>query len=86
MLFGEILLVRCHYGHLPHRHHFHHKFAVIDGHVLLNGSYNWTRSADMNNRENFMLSEEPTLVRRYARAFDALWAELGTEAGAPERR
>ena len=68
------------------RHHFHHKFAVIDGHVLLNGSYNWTRSADMNNRENFMLSEEPTLVRRYARAFDALWAELGTEAGAPERR
>lgn len=25
--------------------HMHHKFALFDGQVLINGSYNWTRSA-----------------------------------------
>lgn len=33
-------------------HHMHHKFAVLDGDTLLNGSYNWTRSASAFNEEN----------------------------------
>ncbi len=58
-------------------YHFHHKFAVLDERLVITGSYNWTRGADRNNRENFLLSEEPALIRRYQQAFDALWAELG---------
>lgn len=62
------------YDHSPF--HFHHKFAVVDERLLLTGSYNWTRGADRDNRENFLVSEEPPLVARYQHAFERLWGEL----------
>ena len=57
-------------------HHMHHKFAIVDGATLLNGSYNWTRSACDFNEENLVLSNDPSLVRRFADEFDTLWKEL----------
>ena len=57
-------------------HHFHHKFAVLDGTSLVNGSYNWTRGADRDNRENFLLTYEHALVARYSAAFASMWDEL----------
>lgn len=57
-------------------HHFHHKFALFDRKRLATGSYNWTRGADRNNRENFLVTEDPALVRAFAVGFDKLWAEL----------
>ena len=57
-------------------HHFHHKFAVRDGAALLNGSYNWTRGADRHNRENFLVTHDPGLVRSYGDAFQAMWDAL----------
>ncbi len=59
-------------------HHFHHKFAVADGRTLVTGSYNWTRGADLNNRENFLITEDPSLVRAFSEAFEAMWSELGS--------
>jgi phosphatidylserine/phosphatidylglycerophosphate/cardiolipin synthase-like enzyme len=56
--------------------HMHHKFAIFDGARLLNGSYNWTRSACEFNEENLVLSNDPSLVRRFADEFDSLWKEL----------
>lgn len=56
--------------------HMHHKFAVFDGQRLLNGSYNWTRSAASVNEENLVLSSEPVLVRRFLDEFDQLWRQL----------
>ena len=56
--------------------HMHHKFALIDNHTLINGSYNWTRSAANSNRENIVLSESPSLVREFRKLFDGLWDEL----------
>ena len=56
--------------------HMHHKFAIFDGMRLLNGSYNWTRSAASFNEENLVLSNDPALVRRFADEFDSLWKEL----------
>lgn len=58
-------------------HHMHHKFAVLDGAVLLNGSYNWTRSAGTFNEENLIASSEPGLVQAFARQFAELWEALG---------
>lgn len=33
----------------------HHKFAYIDGNILVNGSANWTKAAFMNNDDYFMV-------------------------------
>lgn len=53
--------------------HMHHKFAVFDQRVLLTGSYNWTRSANAENAENILLTDDPTLVAAYAAEFERCW-------------
>jgi phosphatidylserine/phosphatidylglycerophosphate/cardiolipin synthase-like enzyme len=55
-------------------HHMHHKFALIDGHTLLTGSYNWTRSAYRFNYENILITKEKEAVRQYQAEFDRLWS------------
>lgn len=54
-------------------HHMHHKFALFDGRILLNGSFNWTRSASENNHENLVLTTDSGLVNTFARHFEELW-------------
>jgi len=54
----------------------HHKFAVMDERVLVNGSYNWTRAGAQENRENFLVTTDPLLVRAYLQNFERIWAEL----------
>lgn len=53
--------------------HMHHKFAVIDGSRLLNGSYNWTRGAAEVNFENVVDTAEAGLVVAFAAEFERLW-------------
>jgi mitochondrial cardiolipin hydrolase len=55
-------------------YHMHHKFALFDGQLLLNGSFNWTRSASTSNEENFMVVDHPQLLAAFSREFDSLWA------------
>lgn len=54
-------------------YHMHHKFAVADNRAILTGSYNWTRSAAEYNLENLLITEDPTVVRRYTQEFGRLW-------------
>lgn len=56
--------------------HMHHKFAILDGTRLLNGSYNWTRGAARDNMENLVESTDPKLIAAFQREFDAIWAKL----------
>lgn len=56
--------------------HMHHKFAIFDGTRLLNGSYNWTRSAAESNEENLTDSGDPRLLAAFQKEFDQLWAKL----------
>ncbi len=63
-------------------YHMHHKFALFDGGLLLNGSYNWTRSASLNNEENFILTSDPKLVQPFRQLFDQLWKYFGNPTGA----
>ncbi len=56
--------------------HMHHKFAIIDQQRLLNGSYNWTRSAADSNEENLVDCGEPELLARFQKEFDDLWARF----------
>ena len=57
-------------------HHMHHKFAVFDRRTIVNGSYNWTRSAAEHNRENIVFSDDPAIVGPFQKMFDSLWDEL----------
>lgn len=56
--------------------HMHHKFAVFDSEVLLNGSYNWTRGAAANNEENFIVTNNRQLVAVFVKTFEKLWEQL----------
>jgi phosphatidylserine/phosphatidylglycerophosphate/cardiolipin synthase-like enzyme len=57
--------------------HMHHKFAIFDGRLLLNGSYNWTRGASEKNYENFVVTDEPRLLAAFGKEFERLWHSLG---------
>ncbi len=50
-----------------------HEFAIFDGATLPTGSYNWTMSASIDNRENFVVTDDPGLVGE----FERLWRDRG---------
>ena len=52
----------------------HHKYAIIDGKVLITGSFNWTVSAERRNDENLLIIHSPELARVYKENFEKLWA------------
>eukprot|EP00475_Leptophrys_vorax_P028217 TRINITY_DN4072_c0_g1_i3.p2 TRINITY_DN4072_c0_g1~~TRINITY_DN4072_c0_g1_i3.p2 ORF type:complete len:124 (+),score=42.41 TRINITY_DN4072_c0_g1_i3:738-1109(+) len=54
-------------------YHMHNKFCVIDGALILNGSYNWTVSASTNNRENIMITNNEVFVRNFHEEFQRMW-------------
>ena len=56
--------------------HMHHKFAISDNDLLLNGSYNWTRSASTENNENNLVSNNAKLVQSFQNEFNRLWGSL----------
>ena len=59
-------------------YHMHHKFALFDSEILLNGSYNWTRGAAANNEENFVVTNNRRLVAIFSKAFEDLWQQFQT--------
>lgn len=60
--------------------HMHHKFAVIDGRLLLNGSFNWTRSASIENYENVQITDLPKIVQKFSDEFASLWTRFDPQA------
>lgn len=60
--------------------HMHHKFAVFDKQWLINGSYNWTRSACEFNEENLVVTNDTVLVRGFSAQFLMLWETLSGSA------
>ncbi|QBH95860.1 nuclease [Limnobaculum zhutongyuii] len=54
-------------------YHMHHKFSIFDNRYLLNGSFNWTRSASQYNYENILITDSPTLLAFYQQEFNRLW-------------
>lgn len=68
-------------GAAPVPRHMHHKYAIVDGRVLLCGSYNWSYSASARNNENCVVTEDVYLVAKYSAEFERLWREF--KAAAP---
>jgi len=51
----------------------HNKFAIIDGKVLITGSFNWTPTADQKNEENLLIMTDEALIKKYQERFEYLW-------------
>ncbi|BDU15183.1 phospholipase D-like domain-containing protein [Lysobacter auxotrophicus] len=58
--------------------HMHHKFAMFDGKVVANGSFNWTRTASTSNHENLVVSRDTYLVRCFGGQFEQMWSKFPT--------
>ena len=70
----ESMGIACRYDNTSA--HMHHKFAIADGSLLLNGSYNWTRSASTANNENIVISNNGKLLKSFQEEFERLWKSL----------
>jgi phosphatidylserine/phosphatidylglycerophosphate/cardiolipin synthase-like enzyme len=52
----------------------HHKVIIIDGRVVIMGSFNFTRGADRSNDENILVIESEALAAEYLAEFRRLYA------------
>jgi phosphatidylserine/phosphatidylglycerophosphate/cardiolipin synthase-like enzyme len=51
----------------------HHKTAIIDGYILLTGSFNWSGAAEERNNENLMILESDYLTIAFIEEFQQIW-------------
>src|SRR5713226_8307461 len=43
----------------------HNKIMVLDGYLVLTGSFNFTKAAEENNAENLLVINDPVLAKQY---------------------
>jgi hypothetical protein len=48
----------------------HHKFCIIDGEILITGSYNWTYKARRNDENILIIKDEPHILTQFEEKFD----------------
>jgi len=56
----------------------HHKFAIVDSHKIITGSYNWTRTGSEVNNENIVITDNDTIVQAFIKEFERLWPQMET--------
>jgi phosphatidylserine/phosphatidylglycerophosphate/cardiolipin synthase-like enzyme len=50
----------------------HHKFMIVDGELVVTGSYNWSTAAEDKNDENFVVIRGKEVVDRFTQEFNRL--------------
>lgn len=60
----------------------HNKVMVIDQAVVITGSFNFTKAAEMRNAENLLVIRDPGLAAAYGRNFNAHMAHSSALGGA----
>ena len=53
----------------------HHKFMVIDGEIVVTGSYNWSAAAEERNDENLVVIRDRDVAGAFEREFERLWSQ-----------
>jgi phosphatidylserine/phosphatidylglycerophosphate/cardiolipin synthase-like enzyme len=53
----------------------HHKFMVIDGEIVVTGSYNWSAAAEEKNDENLVVIRDREVAGAYEREFERIWSQ-----------
>ncbi len=51
----------------------HHKFMIIDGKLLMTGSYNFTNESEFRNHEAAIFTNNKALIQSFAAEFERLW-------------
>jgi hypothetical protein len=55
----------------------HHKFCVIDGVTVINGSYNWSHKARSNDENIMVATDAAAFAAKYLAAFEGVAARAG---------
>ena len=50
----------------------HHKFCILDAKKVITGSYNWTKNAELHNRESVLVITDINIVRAFSEEFEDL--------------
>jgi len=53
----------------------HDKVAIVDGHIIITGSFNWTWSANEANSENLVVLDSSSVGQAYEQDFNTVWSE-----------
>ncbi|MBS7657808.1 MAG: phospholipase D family protein [Candidatus Bathyarchaeia archaeon] len=53
----------------------HNKVAIIDGIIVITGSYNWSLSAETKNNENMIIIKNAEVAKIYEEEFQKIWRE-----------
>jgi phosphatidylserine/phosphatidylglycerophosphate/cardiolipin synthase-like enzyme len=53
--------------------HMHHKVLIIDEHIVITGSYNFSASAEQRNDENLLVIDDAALARLYLAEFQSIF-------------
>ena len=53
----------------------HHKVMIIDGKIIVTGSYNWSWSAENKNDENLVILESAEAASLYEAEFQRVWGQ-----------
>jgi len=60
-------------------YNMHHKVFVIDGEIVIMGSYNFSRSAEERNDENVLMIFSPDLAAQYLAEFERIYTKAVQE-------
>ncbi|MBS7655176.1 phospholipase D family protein [Candidatus Bathyarchaeota archaeon] len=53
----------------------HNKVAIIDGKIVITGSYNWSQNAETKNNENLLIIKSKGLAEVYELEFQKIWRQ-----------
>jgi len=53
----------------------HHKVMIVDGEIVVTGSYNWSWSAENKNDENLVILDDPETASLYEEEFQRVWSQ-----------
>jgi phosphatidylserine/phosphatidylglycerophosphate/cardiolipin synthase-like enzyme len=56
------------------RFQMHHKVFIIDGKVVITGSWNPTKSGTERNDENILIMHDEAVAKKYLEEFESLWS------------
>jgi phosphatidylserine/phosphatidylglycerophosphate/cardiolipin synthase-like enzyme len=56
-------------------HLMHDKVAIIDGHIILTGSFNWSAAGNTDNDENLVVLDSQTWASAYETQFQIIYSK-----------